>query len=631
MSNQEQTLPRVASRVVFFLGAGASRFANIPTTVEFAREFEGQLSPEDKGPVSHVLAKLKSVTGAQGIESPEVDIEALMEALEKLSHPSEEVLLNFCTDSSVKPDFNHDWPRLLGELRHFVRRKCQAQIDNITYLYPIADFVRAEFDEGVIDVFTTNYDNCIEQMCRAQRLVCRDGFDPYWNPRDFDKPDTNIRLYKIHGSIDWLETENGEFAKSVMEIGEEENRLLSGEAADPLVLYPMRKWQYKEPLLENLLTLKRKLSSPDCKTVVVVGYSFRDDYIRDVFWDAARTNRELVVIVVDPYSYDTYQKRLKWYSRSRRTRSSLCGRVVCLPFAVETCLGRLMLDYTDALWGARVRLAQCEREAIHKPDSVDWTQVLTQFARCMHVEEVDRLLEERIGIKPALIESKDSASISARWGMLRFWSIAPRNFLEALALRALAYEQFGLDLEKRIGCYDIIFFASEIRRSRLRYEISPAEIRLVEGEPIRVAPDLLAPFDFKDFTEQLRTLELRTLDLAIHGGHFTGFSTRYGNFTNRVISRLKDYFDFWKDAMTLEEYGEAQGRDSAEYRDRLALLRDAGAPGRPKEQELLADLKKTIGAIDSGKFEALVDEITKFILDDTKMKSTEFKTKFRRK
>ena len=71
------------------------------------------------------------------------------------------------------------------------------------YFARLADFIP---DKGCLQVFTTNYDLCIENACRAQGIDVITGFEPStgrWNPSLFRSEVPGINLYKLHSSLNW--------------------------------------------------------------------------------------------------------------------------------------------------------------------------------------------------------------------------------------------------------------------------------------------------------------------------------------------------------------------------------------------------------------------------------------------
>ena len=88
----------------------------------------------------------------------------------------------------------------------------------------------------------------------------------------------------------------------------------------------MRKLEYVEPFLDLLFSLKEKLKK--AKFVFVIGYSFRDKQIQKIFWNAAKINKDLVVILVSPSASDIYKSKLRKYDNG--LISSLDGKGLSL-------------------------------------------------------------------------------------------------------------------------------------------------------------------------------------------------------------------------------------------------------------------------------------------------------------
>lgn len=110
-------------------------------------------------------------------------------------------------------------------------------------------------------------------------------------------------------------------------------KLIYGEEVKPLLIYPAEKAEYLEPLTDLQLMFKHRLFSADTKVVVVVGYSFRDNYIINMIWDAAKSNEDLHIVLIDPNASQIFEDKLKFVGEDSTSR--IHDRVICLsnPFA----------------------------------------------------------------------------------------------------------------------------------------------------------------------------------------------------------------------------------------------------------------------------------------------------------
>lgn len=379
-----------SSEVVFFLGAGASVHAGVPDTYTFVKEFKNSLNESDRSTIEFIESSFNKRKKQKGEES--VDIELLMEALDKLTRKDDEILLLILGITQLKMEVVEEAPFLLEKIKNFVKQKTIVQEDKIKYLEPLLGFIE---EYHPLDIFSVNYDLCIEQFCNVYKKSYRDGFEVEWNPGVFLAPNIDIRLYKLHGSITWYKTSSGGFIKSLIRSDNERIELLTGEKAESLMLYPMRKWEYAEPLLENLLALKNKLQSESCKYVIVVGYSFRDEYIRDIFWDAARKNKELILILIDPNAFQIYSEKLEYYSKSDKIPSSLKGKVVTLPFYFESVFRELKAQYLNNLKKGMSCLKQAISRELIGDSSPDWVSCLQPIAECQYVDKLEELIDNK--------------------------------------------------------------------------------------------------------------------------------------------------------------------------------------------------------------------------------------------
>jgi len=375
-----------SSQVMFFLGAGASVAADVPDTFSFVKEFRDSIGDTAKKETIE-----KTIQTLESWKRLEIDIELLLETLTKLETKEQEPLLKFFEGGKfILSGYSPKKP-LIEDLKDFIKSKAIVAEEKIKYLQPILGFVE-EFRP--LDVISVNYDTCVEQFCNVHKLIHQDGFDVNWNPKTFATEHTDVRLYKLHGSVMWYQSDRGGYIKLPVMTRKSKIELITGEKAENLMLYPMQKWDYAEPLLELLVEIKHRLESETCKFLIVVGYSFRDDHIRRILWDAARKNRELHCILIDPKAYQIYSSKLKYYDVQHKTPSSLDGRVVCLPYKFEKVFPYLKNHYLKNLRdGLITETAQHQAEII-RGEKANWISCIPYFVNAEHCEKVECLIEQ---------------------------------------------------------------------------------------------------------------------------------------------------------------------------------------------------------------------------------------------
>ena len=157
-----------------------------------------------------------------------------------------------------------------------------------------------------VEIFTTNYDVLVETALEAERVPAFDGFvgcnRPFFSHDSLTRPENApgtawTRLWKIHGSINWrLDTVGGRLRVIRTEPHNE------GE----MILPSHHKYDEsrKQPYSALLDRLTRVLDRDDA-ILFVCGYSFSDDHINAIIFDALEAKRRPHVVALqfaDPES-----------------------------------------------------------------------------------------------------------------------------------------------------------------------------------------------------------------------------------------------------------------------------------------------------------------------------------------
>jgi hypothetical protein len=158
-----------------------------------------------------------------------------------------------------------------------------------------------------IEIFTSNYDLLIEQALEYKKLPYFDGFvgsiNPFLIPECIEaenvKNDQNsyipyswVRLWKIHGSINWFLTKDTENRKRIIR---STNRNLN--VGDELMIYPSKQ-KYDESRRLPFLVFQdrfRKFLSNGETLLLIAGYSFGDDHLNEILFQALRANKRLAI------------------------------------------------------------------------------------------------------------------------------------------------------------------------------------------------------------------------------------------------------------------------------------------------------------------------------------------------
>jgi SIR2-like domain len=328
--------------------------------VDDYKEYLKSERESDLNIVNKIAAKLSEWITEQKLNR-QVDIELILETIERLENRQRDIILKFYDNGRfIFDDFKAD-RHLSEDLKLFVRRNCFISGTQIHYLKDLLDFVDSY---KIVDIFSTNYDNSIEQFCDECGITYIDGFNSsgLWNMEVFTTLDKGIRLYKLHGSITWRQTEEGETMRIPIYDATDTIPLSSGKPAVPLILYPGRKLDYSEPVVDTLVELKKQLRR--IEYVFLIGYSFKDPHLARLFRYSAKKNRTIILFLISPSAHQIYSDKLEYHEDEQFPKghtkgfshrgftapvpSNLQGRVICLPYKIERILPFLKI-YLDNL------------------------------------------------------------------------------------------------------------------------------------------------------------------------------------------------------------------------------------------------------------------------------------------
>lgn len=218
---------------------------------------------------------------------------------------------------------------LLFNIKDILKEKwLKINNNRLNYLSPLLQLLQDTADDPfAIDIFTLNYDLVIETyFSKHQQIPWRGFVQGQWkglerepNEQQFGR----INLYKLHGSIDWVRTEDStiwEEEKMKQSKAEEYDfeKIKRDALSNPYVHYPYvifgqgTKTFSAEPFFTLINYFHKQLKSEEKKYIFVIGYSFFDPYINNLIFDAVKDQKRL--IIVNPYLgpikiYQKYQDK----------------------------------------------------------------------------------------------------------------------------------------------------------------------------------------------------------------------------------------------------------------------------------------------------------------------------------
>lgn len=284
------------NNVLFFIGAGCSKDAGIPISNEMVKDVEKDIDTDKefknyKDLYNYLKSSINYSEGIFGKFNEPFNIEKLMIVIRELEK----------RDRNIMYPFIGTWNSRLIDLggQNFVNLSnfSKAIIRKLNKWVKPNDYAKADYYKGFLNfaneigksikIFSLNYDLCTERAIGADNIEL--GFNSktkewhYSNFEDIKKP---VCLYKLHGSIDWYK-DNSKLLISDDPVDEPElifgtdNKLKS---IDPYLFYT---YEFRKYSLEI-----------DCKLLIVIGYSFSDDYLNGIMSQALADNPDRRILVV---------------------------------------------------------------------------------------------------------------------------------------------------------------------------------------------------------------------------------------------------------------------------------------------------------------------------------------------
>ncbi|MDV2503677.1 MAG: SIR2 family protein [bacterium] len=143
-----------------------------------------------------------------------------------------------------------------------------------------------------VDIFTLNQDTILEQFLSQTRVQVNDGFtEPvrnvrYWDPELFEKKPSKIRLFKLHGSVNWVRF-----------------RTASEDIIDESIGIPLDRdiWHTRNPQGQRQLPA-------DGRPEILVGtfdkmLRYTSSIFADLHWQFNRSLRNTPILIVSGYGF----------------------------------------------------------------------------------------------------------------------------------------------------------------------------------------------------------------------------------------------------------------------------------------------------------------------------------------
>ena len=336
------------SKVSFLIGAGCSACAGLPFMNELTMKIYELLDPtktKDKNEKTayKLLKEIKACfSGLKNVSIEDYlseiqDIDAILQRQKAKG-----------VDKPVYPPNNGKYEvthtqLLLKKVKETISELLGGPITTIKYHRNFCKSIHNDLIKGrkrtkhVVNYFVLNYDTLFEDALALEGISFNDGFvggaTAWWDPLRFGGEELSLggrrileaRVYKLHGSIDWIRPEHCEFPIRMRSTLPKDEIIGEGE---PVVIYPSsvkyKATQY-DPYAQMMSSFRKYLTTTENHVLAIMGYGFNDEHINIEIRDAIRNSSGALSVVIFMGSKELPKALNSWI-----TDVNICSQLLVL-------------------------------------------------------------------------------------------------------------------------------------------------------------------------------------------------------------------------------------------------------------------------------------------------------------
>lgn len=335
------------SKVSFLMGAGCSACAGLPFMNELTKQIFKRLDPTKTADKNEKVAYklLKEIKASfDGLENVSIedylseiqDIDAILQR-----QKAKGVAKPVYPPNNGKYEVTHT-QLLLKKVKETIREILGGPITTIKYHRKFCKSIHYDLIKGrkrtkhPVNYFILNYDTLFEDALALEGISFNDGFvggaTAWWDPLRFGGEELSLggkrieaRVYKLHGSIDWIRPEQNEFPIRMRSTLPKEEIIGEGE---PVVIYPSsvkyKATQY-DPYAQMMSSFRKYLTTTENHILAIMGYGFNDEHINIEIRDAIRHSSGALSVVIFMGSKELTKALNSWI-----TDVSICSQLLVL-------------------------------------------------------------------------------------------------------------------------------------------------------------------------------------------------------------------------------------------------------------------------------------------------------------
>ncbi len=307
-TNNEETLKFIKQKlfdlfnmknVHFLFGAGTSA-GSIPTMTGFIEKIKSKLEEgsaksknfkklkdNNKNNLEDILGILYSKRNYQsGIREEDKDTDELIKIIEETIYKEININLSDITHKNAMDIYKNFYQKVTYRNRDLSRVNVFTTNNDL-------------FNERVLDNLNINYNNGfgggLERFFNPSRFGYTFSKKIENSLEKYEALDNMIYLYKLHGSINWIEKEGN----SLFNIQEVNIQHTDSKPTESVLIYPNPLKQGKSltsPYTDIIREFQKKLLLAN-SVLFIIGYGFNDEHLNNIIYQALSSNSSISIVI----------------------------------------------------------------------------------------------------------------------------------------------------------------------------------------------------------------------------------------------------------------------------------------------------------------------------------------------
>lgn len=282
-----------------FFGAGTSMSMGLPGIMDLTTNVLDKIEVESKEKLLALFEHIKNHS-QNGNNATIEELLNYIRMIRQITYEKDGVS-HLDIDGKLAIKLDQNICKTIHEILSSKEDEITAQLDGLKAMQKFIAWYNWSGQGYNREVFTLNYDLILEKSMESLQIPFFDGFigayEPFFHTESVENidhenklPHNWTRLWKLHGSLGWYWKKEKQHSR-VVRLGAQK----PSESLDELVIYPSKdKYESsrKQPFLTYMDRLRAYLKNGEA-LFIISGYSFADDHINEIIFNALRQNNRL--------------------------------------------------------------------------------------------------------------------------------------------------------------------------------------------------------------------------------------------------------------------------------------------------------------------------------------------------